>query len=328
MALNFFRKIGTIPFPLSASGGQRARLDLPRTAVWKRVWLHMYGLFDQTTGTGTLIDTQPESLLRDISIVANGSTILKSGDGHMFLISNRFDHLSFPPRQVIASSGADIQINTGWALDFAMPRSIRPIDTALDSSKWGTLQLVVTFGDQNDIITTPTGTFVFNMQIDVYVEEIVGLEGNFGLFIENQLQQSFAAVAGEQDLMLPTGDFYRGLTFRTRSSTLNTSDLIVQKISVLSGATRFSDDLGWGQAAPAAALVGGLNLQNSEIFGFVPPTGARRIDYAPDGLLTESLNSGALRGELKVRSNLGTSPVTGTLNVLTHQIINPQFVKA
>lgn len=335
-ALPFFRKIGQImPGASNAPAGTQYRMELPRTALHQRIHLHFYGTW--TAGTaGTALTEQPHRAVRLIEVIANGSNVVKQLTAAALYRCNQFDHGVTPvsPTGAIVFTAAE-DIHFELTLDFAMPRAIRPIDTVLDARKFSLLELVVTIGDMNDLFSSVTaGAAALALKCDVYVEESVGTEGNFGIYREVEMLKSFSSISGDQEIQLPTGDFYRAITLRLLNSSNNPVDLLAgtagHEVSLRSGATEFIRRLGWGNAAVAASsdsAFSGLLGQNQMQYGITVPDGYRRLDFAKDGLLTEALDSGQLE-ELVLTFGLGTSSASGELRHIDHTIVNPQFVRA
>ena len=325
------RHIGAMGYPAAGAGGVTTLL-LPRSALWHRIHLQLRNTITVTTGGGTALTEEPQSLLRSIEVIANGSNVIKRLDGGTLYRVNQFHHGQPAPRDALGGTATG-EVNVHFVLDFSMPRAVMPIDTIFDARKWAVLELSLVWGNENDIVGSATGTWDFSdLVVDVAVEELSPIQVNAGIFRESMLSRTYTALTGEQDVDLAVGDFYRALTLKTIESG-NPSDGLVELVTLFSGGSNFFQGVGWGDTDAAAQLRGTLNGYNSALFPFGdgssggPPVGYRRLEFAPEGVLRGSLDTGELE-ELTLRANLGQSAATGTLSVVSHTIVNPERVRA
>lgn len=232
------REIGSLEY----AANQTRTLQLPRNYAYRKLNLTLIAQVYRAAGAtaGGAMDSAPAQLVKNIMIRANGRDVIKNIDMESLHRINQIAHGVRP--QVSAEGwqgfaaiaiGAHITISVSACIDFEMWRSIRPIDTLLDSAGLATLEMIVTWGTPNDIMTplydpAAGGVVVEAANLFVSSVEAVGVPAgtNFMANKEYMIRSQVTATSSRHQIQLPVGNLYRWLILKTHSNGLPVSTIL------------------------------------------------------------------------------------------------------
>lgn len=285
-----YRKLGTMTF--SAFDSTRT-IDLDRLHGLRFIDLHTDMKVDVGTDcvNGALLAGAPFHFLQKITLKGNGKDAIIDTTGYGTYLQNYFDYGVAPSSTLPAIGtlvGANQEFNFLSRLDLALPYNKVPIDTALISSLFATLQLSVTIGSVEDEIVNSTNTCTWTWDtgtIDVYVGEIVNFRADqFGKIIAKQfyIDAVPSATQTNYEIPVPVGNVYRSMIVSEIYPSANPtpSTALVNNIQVKVGAEVLvdkEDDMGERDGA----LSRGIDVL----------TGAHLLDFSRDGLIGEGLDA-------------------------------------
>lgn len=284
-----YRKLTTLQWT-SFNSTQTA--DLDRLHGLRFVDVHHDHQVDGSGGSadGALLTGAPFHFVTEMRLKGNGKDDIIRTTGHLNYQKNQFDYSVAPASTIpaVASFGsANAVFNFISRLDLAMPNGLVPIDTALISSLFATLQLSISIADKTGLVNaTNDRTVAFDTSTaDVYVGEIVNFDANnFGRIIAKQFYQELIPTASgtNLDLALPVGNAYREFLIEACAPSANPTPLntVLDNISIKAGSEVFydaEDDI----ARRIPALERGIAEQ----------TGMYYLDMTRDGLVRQTLNA-------------------------------------
>jgi len=139
------RDIGSIVY----AENQPRTLQLPRNYAYRALSLKLIADLTWTeTTAGSVMDSAPAQLIRNIVIRANGRDVIKNYDMESL---HRLCQIRYGVRPKITSpistsalSDQDLEVHA--VIQFEMFRAVKPVDSLLDSSGLATLELIITWG--------------------------------------------------------------------------------------------------------------------------------------------------------------------------------------
>lgn len=272
-----------------------------------------------TPSAGGPKDSAPAQLVRSLDLIANGQDTLKRIP---YETLHRKNELQFGTRPRIYSEdwngyadAADKVLKVAARLSFAMPRSIRQIETLLDTAALSSLDLVVTWGAGLDTMndTWPgTGTAesitVNDAKLHITAIEYIGVVGwNLAVWKENWMRREVTGVDNAFQMKLPYGSnlAYRSLLVKTHSDGDQVDTIlpynglaILNKMTLQSGTEVYlyeiaqllqvQNRLACGLQVPErTGSVAAMNHRLQELI----LEGYFYIDFCRDGRLTEMLDT-------------------------------------
>lgn len=272
-----------------------------------------------TPNAGGPKDSAPAQLVKSIDVIANGQDTIKHID---FETLHRKNELQFGTRPRIYSEAlagyADVSeeiCKVNARLCFAMPRSVRQVETLLDSAAMSSLDLVITWGAGLDIMndTWPgTGTAesvtIHDAKLHITLIQYVGaINWNLALWKENWKRAHVSGVDNSFQIKLPFGSnlAYRSILIKTHSEGDQVDTIlpynglaILNKMSLKSGTEVFLYEIAQLlqvqnrldhslQVPERTGTVAALNHRLQELV----LEGYYYIDFCRDGRLTEMLDT-------------------------------------
>lgn len=282
---NRTRKVGQLTFAASTPDS----LDLPRKSLIRSLILDWSGSNAQTdvTTPPVLYTGGCGSALKHIArveIVANGRDTIKSLSGDAIAMKNMFLFGTKPVLLETLLTAATHPFGGKILLPFAMPRSIREIDTLLPSGKLSTLELRITFGPKAAMMSTEATAYAITGAVDVHVNESIRMDGKdepYATYKELYIEKDIVATTPEFQILLPVGNRYRGFLIEVESSgeMVNT---VLNKVTIKSGTDVY-------KAIDFDALQG-ENLIKYDLAAqtFV---GYGYVDFCEEGRMVDALNA-------------------------------------
>ena len=312
------RELGTLTF----AAGQTATLDLPKDYSYESILLRLVGTLYRAAGAsaGAPKDLSFAQLVKRIEIRRNGRDVLKSIDMETLMRLNQLRYGTLPQYgRKVHSSQADV--TTQWdgyaavttgnnaidfdinaSLDFGMWRSMRSNDTLLDATSRGnvsTLQMIITWGQYNDVMT-PTynpasGGVVADIvpTLQVSSKEYIDIDTPDDKYTPYSDNKEYNAASitvtannAKQQIPLNVGNFFRSFVIKTSvgGTTLQAGLLVNDVISSIT--LRSGTDVIKFRTANA------LRNDNKKYCGVeTMPAGYYLLEMCPDGHLVKMLNT-------------------------------------
>ena len=255
------RELGSLSF----AAGQTATLPLPRDYSIDKLHLRLLMTLYRAAGAsaGAPKDLSGAQLIKRIEIRRNGRDVLKSIDFETLMRITQFNYGSQPEyrRNVYnATFGEGAAITTQWdayaavttganaiqfdlsaILDFGMPKSVRRNDTLLDATGRGnvsTLDLIITFGSYNDVMTSAynpaSGGVAADLTPVLYVSsseyiDVDSKEDPYTPYADNKLygiRKVISATNPKEQIDLGVGNFYRSILLKTFADDVQVNTII------------------------------------------------------------------------------------------------------
>jgi hypothetical protein len=167
----------------------------------------------------------------------------------------------------LGNGSANPTFKSTLLLPFAMPRSQRPQDTYLDTSRYQNVEMEFTTGTFTDISNGATA-FTVNPSVTVVAVEDTGRRGDqFWNRYLLRRESDISAANSDFRHLLGVDKTYRRLFVNTRDSSGNDSASIANRLKLFSGALNFTD-------GPAYDLRETFDLFHATPDFFDPSTGA------------------------------------------------------
>lgn len=327
------REIGSITYVAN----QTRTLPLPRNYAYRNIMLKLVAQLDRTAGSaGAPKDSCPAQLVRNIMIRANGRDVIKNYDLETL---HRLCQLRWGCRPQYAMGDfasftvkSDISMVVFAWIDFAMWRAIHPTDTLLDAAGLATLELIITFGDPDDVMNDAWDAAVTVDEATLYVAatEAVGVPAktNFMQNKESQLRSQVNAASTKHQISIPVGNLYRSFILKTHSDGVQV-DTILNNIVIKSGTEVFKNRIAGflqgdnrlerGIEVPeqdgSAAAVDHYFLEHNL-------EGYYLLEFVKDGRLTECLDTSRL-SSLELELDVNHPGTVDFIDVYPVELIAP-----
>lgn len=301
---------------------------LSRGMVYRELWLELTGAPTLSGANNTQAKTlkgDEWACVKKIEIIANNTDVLFSLTGNQLWWWNFYQMGNRPHVQPAIGDGAtaNVPFNSMLMIPFWMPRSIRPIDTALDARNLSDLQIRITWGDYADINGDATA-FTTSPTLDVYSLESTKVKGPFATQRVYYIEKVISATSAQFQISLPVGPVYRSFLFNTEDAGKDAGS-ILNNVKIKSGTTIFVDlpnvcleqINGWlrnGTQHPfdAVAAASGAYDECRRGTTYNLRAGWRFLDLVTDNFLTEAIDTlgfSEFELELDVTVGAGTTKI-------------------
>jgi|LGVE01.1.fsa_nt_gb hypothetical protein len=320
---------------------------LSRGMVYRELYLYLTCQPDLllTENVQALIEQGDEwGVVKRIDIIANNTQVIRSISGNQLWWLNHFMYGVQPPLSVALGNGvADPAVCTSLVLPFWMPRSIRPLDTALDARELSDLKIEVTWGDSTDIAASAAPGFLQEPVLEVHSLECFNINRTFSQWRSYDIVHTVTAANASFQVILPVGPMYRGFMINTThqaAGVKNPTDtpLCLDNFKIKSGTTVYADipDYilqqvdGWTRASinrPYDADVPGAvdpgyydTLRRGDVCNNV--NGWYFYDHVTDGYLSEAIDTLGF-SEFELELEVAVAGLTGPveIHIMPQQII-------
>ena len=305
------------------AANQTRTIQLPRNYAYRCLNLTLIASMWRAAGAtlGNAKDSAPAQLVKNIMIRANGRDVIKNYDMESLHRINQIEHGTRPVISAEAwaghaaiAVGAPATLMVCARINYEMWRSVRPIDTLLDSAGLATLEMIITWGTANDTMTpdydpAAGSCVVVDAQLFVSSVESVGVpEGTqFIMNKEYMIRSQITATSNRHQIQLPVGNLYRWLILKTHSDGVQVCTILPMTLAAqntvtlqagtevfkyrMAGALNFDNRLDYMLEVPeymadAAALNHRLTERGLE--------GYYVLEFVKDGRLTECLDTSRL----------------------------------
>ena len=296
------RDIGSIDY----AQNQPRTLQLPRNYAYRALSLKLVCDLTWTESTpGSVMDSAPAQLIRNIVIRANGRDVIKNYDMETL---HRLCQIRYGVRPKLispASTGAlsDQALEVHAVIQFEMFRAVKPVDSLLDSSGLATLELIVTWGTGANVFG---GAYVGTVTVNsatLYVSstENIGVPPGTRFMVNKEyaIESQVTAATTRHQIILPVSNLYRCFVIKTVSDDVLVNT-ILRNITLKSGTEvykflearhlQMNNRLDYGIECPVslAAALGGADYANNLLDGYYV------LEFVRDGRLTEMLDTSKL----------------------------------
>lgn len=340
------------------SANQVSTIPLPRNYAYRRLNLTLLAQIWRAAGysAGGAMDSAPAQLVRNIMIRANGRDVIKSIDFETLHRLNQISHGTRPwieaddlAGYAAISDGSPVTVGVSACIDFEMWRAVRPIDTLLDAAGLATLEMIITWGAPDDIMTpdydpASGGVVVDNAMLFVSSVESVGVPAGtpFMTNKEYMIRSQVTAASNRHQIQLPVGNMYRWIVLKTHSDGTNVKtilpfDLTNQNTIQLqagtevfkyriAGTLNHDNRLDYMMEVPEILQQGAADPIDHRLTEY-PLVGYYVLEFVKDGRLTEALDTARL-SQLELILNVAHPGTNDFIDVYPCELIRPPEVVA
>ena len=235
------RKQGNIQF----QANNKESISLSRGMIYRELYLKLVGSMTPVNAAGnsqalTLVGDEWACVKR-IDLIANNTDVLRSISGNQLWWLNYFMYGT--PPDITPAMGDDTAVEVPFIsqliLPLWMPRSLRPMDTALDARELSDLKIEITWGDYTDIQAAATAWGTEPI-LEIHSLESFGAKGPFSQWRVYAIEKTIAATAAQFQIQLPVGPMYRGFLMNFTDAGKDAND-ILNNFKIISGTTVFAD---------------------------------------------------------------------------------------
>lgn len=289
--------------------------DLSRGMIYRELYCRLRGQLTVAAVDNTAAKTlrgDEWAVVKRLDIIANNTDVVKSISGTALWWMNLFMYGSRPEvtATIADAATANPSFDVTLILPFWMPRSTRPIDTALDARELSDLKAEVTWGTHTDINASATG-FTTAPVLEIHSLESFNVNGPFSQWRVYEIQKDISATNPNFQITLPVGPLYRGFMLNFTDAGVD-SAAILNNFKWKSGSTVFAD-------IPREVLRQSNETRNGLARQFAPSAytldrrGAGNVrngwyfyDHVTDGFLTEGIDTlGFSEHELELDVTVG-----------------------
>lgn len=280
---------------------------LGRGMIYREIYLKLSGAPTLAGANNTQAKTlrgDEWAVVTRIDVIANNTEVIRSMSGNELWWANYFLY-GVPPHVTPAigdGATANVPFATVLVMPFWMPRSIRPMDTALDARKLSDLKVEITWGTYASM-NADASAWTTEPKIEIWSLESFGVDMPFSQFRMFTIEKEITATNSQFQVSLPVGPMYRGFILNTTDAGKDDGD-VINNFKIVSGSTVFADIIEevldqvdgwqrnstarfWDGAAGAAAVYDpprrGTTYNLMEGWYF--------YDHVTDGYLTESIDT-------------------------------------
>lgn len=218
--------------------------QLSRGMVYRELGIRLKGQLAVTAANNTAAKTKRGdefAVIRRLDIIANNTDTLRSIKGPDLWWLNYFLFGTTPEVSSAIGDGAtdNPEFDTILRLPFWMPRSIRPMDTALDARELSDLKVEIVWGTHTDINADATA-FTVSPTVEISSLESFGVKGPFSQFRMFPIEKSITASNPQFTIDLAVGKMYRGFLLAFENAAAD-SGAVLNNFKWISGTTVFAD---------------------------------------------------------------------------------------
>lgn len=229
---------------ITFSPNNKVSVSLGRGMVYRELAVRLQGQLAVAAVDNTAAKTlagDEWAAVKKIEVIANGNDVLKTYSGNALWWFN-YTQYGVPPR-ITPTIGDAATLNPSFdvvlILPFWMPRSISPMDTALDARTLSSLEVAVTWGDYADLNASATG-WTSTPTVDIWSLESFNIDGPFSVWRIAPIEKTITAKTSRLQIQLPVGRMFRSFLINTTDAGVDVST-ILNNIKIVSGSTVFSD---------------------------------------------------------------------------------------
>jgi hypothetical protein len=298
--------------------------SISRGMVYRELALKLVGAATISSTNNTQAKTlkgDEWACVKKIEIIANNTDVVFSMSGNALWWLNFFTFGAAP--QITSNLGDAATANPPFTsvliIPFWSPRSIRPIDTALDSRNLSDLKVQVTWGTYTDINGDASG---WTTEPTLYLSALqsFNVKGPFSGKRIYTIEKAIPADSNHFQVQLPVGPMYRGFMINTEDDGKD-SATVLDNFKVVSGSTVFADmyedlleqhcrlRMGIDRTHDSGAAVDYFELRRGSTYNL--NAGWYYFDHVTDGYISEAIDTlGFSEFELELEVNVGQTEPT------------------
>lgn len=319
------------------ASGQQQTVDLSRGLVARYYSLRLKGQPTLTAPNNTLAKTlagDEWAVIAKLELIENGSQVIRSLSGEQLWWLNYF-MFGVPPQITPAigdASTANPAFDSVLLLPMWMFNSVRPMDTALDTSKLSDHKLRITWGTFASINGDASAwTAEPSLEIDS-CESAFLKDSEFSLQTVYGITQTIANDDPKLQIYLSTGDWYRAFLINTKDAGVDEGD-ILNNLKLKSGTTVFYDKAatkiqqeyyltrGIHRPIPGSVAAGVYDALRRSAKSSLD--GWYFVDLLTDGRLSESINTKAF-SEFYLEADVSVGAGTTIMEIIPITVTPPR----
>jgi hypothetical protein len=293
--------------------------DIPREHMFARLWIRISGNLVVTAAV-TLQENGILNLLKNIQIKAEGALVPKNMSGVLAYLRSKYEGRVAPTLSQPATAAGTNAFNASIPIDFILPSDYGRNDrysTLFDSDIYKTLQIILSSGNVDDVISAGTAT-LSSVTYAVHTDEITGIANRFtDMNQESQQDKNFSSASTALEHDMPLGNLFRSFAIRAVNNG-SQSDTLLNSIQVRMNGNIILADLTWDEL---------LDINKQEYHVESMETGFAILNLDVRRLFAEMVPS-KNASSLKLIYNVDApTSSTGVIEVLPSEIIlNPKNV--
>lgn len=312
------RKQTTVDF----STNNKTAESLSRGMVYRELYLNLTATPTVTIANNTAAKAgrgDEWSVIKRIDVIANNTDVIKSISGTALWWLNYFLYGRIPNTSSALGDGATANpvCDSALILPFWMPRSVKPMDTALDARTLSDLKIEVTWGTFTDV-SDDASAWTTEPSLDIYSLEVFGVSGPFSQWRMYPIENTVTASNPNFQIQLPVGPMYRGFLINTVSDGIDVGT-ILGNVKVKAGTTIFHD-LPERIVELSQVLRTGLESGVARESSDASLDGWYYVDLVTDGYNTEAIDTLGF-SEFELELDVTKVGTTDTVHVWPQQII-------
>lgn len=237
------RRVGSASY---TSAGSVSTIELPRNYNYRKLLCRVTGTNTVVggTGAGAPLAFGAYRAISRIEIIANGRDTIMSISPEALMKMNTLDYGCVPNfLNPTDDAAAAYSFNATFIIDFALMRSIRPIDTLFPAAGLSTFDLKITWGAGADMFTIAADGVATISATELVVssfEEVGQVPGNVGVNKLYTIDRVLTAASTNFQIQIPVGNMYRGLLISSESDNV-LIDTMIDGLRVESGTEVFQN---------------------------------------------------------------------------------------
>lgn len=226
------------------SANKKKTEKLERGFVIRELYLRLQGQLTLTAANNTAAKTKRGdewAVIDNLRIIANESDVIRDLDANAVWWLNFMWYGVAPPVTPTLgdASTANPSFDSLLIVPFWMPRSIRPMDTALDARRLSSLKIEVQWGSHTSINGDATG-WETEPTLEVHALESFNVDGPFAQFIINGQEVEIDATNARFEVELTPGNVFRGFLLNTTDAGADDGD-VLNNFQWRAGTTVYAD---------------------------------------------------------------------------------------
>ena len=268
--------------------------NLSRGMVYRELGIRLRGQLSITAANNTAANTlkgNEFALIKRLDVIANNTDVIRSIKGVDLWWLNFFMLSSTPQFSSEVGDGATLNpsFDSYVKLPVWMPRSLRPIDTALDARQLSDLKVEVTWADHTAVNASATG-FETNPTVEVSSLESFNVKGPFSQWRVYPIEKAITQSNDQFQIEIPVNYMYRGFMLNFTEAGAD-SGAILNNFKWKSGTTVFAD-MTAAELHEEYLTRNNINRQANILSGNANSLdGYFMYDHVTDGYLSEAIDS-------------------------------------
>jgi len=270
-----------IPNPLVFTAfNQEQAIQIDRLHGIRSLTLYAHGNMT-VVNTNNAVATAEPRFVTDLRLTVGGGTVLWAGDWQGLYRINNFEYGVVPLYTGLAGNNASFAVMSLVIMDLQYVWGTAPIDTALISRLFSSIELRARVGGATDLQAGADAVTFGDFRIDVTLNEIVNLKEGFGRFVKKVsfVERALTATQTEFVIPLPTGNMIKKVWIRSFRNADPVADIINNIKIMVGGETLYDEDRMTCRGEQQLR-----DLMNTN------PTGYYEVNFNPDDILSEGAN--------------------------------------